>query len=143
MKKNIKMVLCLILPMVLLAFTACSGGGSGTLTVVTASTSVVQASAVDTQIVSYSVTLQNKSGVSLYIDEVGPLPSSGLEPKLKADYLMRGVNQPRLAPGQTLDVSGTFSFDATGMTKADIDKLQPFVTGYRVVYDETVPVPGK
>jgi hypothetical protein len=142
MELKIKTIVGVIFPAVILALTACSGGGtsSGVLTVVTASTSVAQAQSEETQVVSYSATLQNKSGVSLYVELVEPQPSPALVPKLISDYLTRAVNQ-RLAPGQTVTVSGTFIFRATGMTKADIDKLAPFIKGYRVVYDENISVP--
>lgn len=143
MKKLIKMVFCLILPLVLLASTACSGGGggAGSLAVVDSSTSVGQGSG-DTQIISYSATLQNKSVNSLFIEMVEPVPSKDLEPKVLADNLTRAVSK-HVVSGQTVDVKGSFPFDAKGMTKADIDKLQPFITGFRVIYDETIPVPGK
>lgn len=126
----------------LLSFSACSGGsGGGSLAMVSATTSVGAQNG-DTQIISYTAVLQNKSANSVYIESMEPVPSASLAPKVLADNLIRGVSK-NVVSGQTLEIRGSFPFDAKGMTKEDIDKLAPFITGYSFIYHETVPAPGR
>jgi hypothetical protein len=144
MKKLVKMLFCLVLPVVfLLTSAACSasGGSTGSLAVTDVTTSIGLAAG-DTQTVYWSVVIQNKSSNTVFIELVEPVPSPGLEPKVLAGNLLRAVSK-NVVSGQSVVVSGSFPFDARGMTKPDIDKLQPVVTGFRVIYDETLPVPGK
>ena len=138
-EKLVKMVFCLILPVVLLVSAACSGGGgAGSLAVSGFSTSVSLVSG-DTQTLSYAATLTNTSPNSLFIEFVGPVPSAGLEPKVLSDNLARAISK-NVVSGQTVDVKGSFPFDAKDMTKEQIDALAPFITGFHVIYEETVPV---
>jgi len=143
MKNLLKKIFCLVLPVtILLASAACSAGGStGSLAVVGVTTSIGQAAG-DTQTVYWEVVIQNKSSNTVFIENVEPVTSPGMEPKVLAGNLLRAVSK-NIVPGQTVVVSGSFPFDAKGLTKQDIDKLQPVVTGFRVIYDETLPVPRK
>lgn len=138
MKKFIKLFFYLMLPVVLLVASACSGGNSGSLAVSGVSTAVGQI-AVDTQSISYSVTLQNISPNSVFIEFASPVPSAGLEPKVVSDNLSHAISK-NIVPGQTIEIKGSFPFDAKGMTKEQIDAFAPFITGFHFIYEETVPV---
>jgi hypothetical protein len=142
MKKLVKMIFCLVLPVVVLLSACSAGGGStGSLAVVDFTTSIGQTS-VDTQTVYWSVVIQNKSSNTVFIEMVEPVSSPVMEPKVLAGNLLRAVSK-NVVSGQSVVVEGSFPFDARGLTKPDIDKLQPFITGFRVIYDETLPVPRK
>ena len=138
MKKFIKVFFCSMMPVVLLVAGACSGGSTGSLAVSGVTTSVGQVTS-DTQSVSYSATLQNTGPNSVFIEFASPVPSAGLESKVVSDNLSRAVSK-NVVSGQTIEIKGSFPFDAKGMTKEQIDALAPFITGFHFIYEETVPV---
>jgi hypothetical protein len=126
----------------LLPAAACSSGGVGGSLSVVEVTTAIGAAAGDTQIISWSAVLQNNSRNTVFIEMVEPVPAPGLEPMVLADNLVRTVSK-FVVSGQSVVVNGSFPFNAQGLTKADIDKLQPLLTGFRVISDETLPVPKK
>lgn len=146
-KKYIKLtIFCLLTSSMVLLPVACSSGasGAGGLVVIGTSTSIGQVSSVNpnTQTYSYQVTFQNKSDVTIYIESIEPVLSSKVESKVLVDNLIKAVSR-NVAGGGTLEVTGSFPFDATGLSKEDIAKLEPFITAYRVTSDETLPIPGQ
>jgi hypothetical protein len=127
-----------MLPVVLLTTVACSGSSGGSIALSGLTTSVSQSSG-DTQTIYYTALLQNTSPHTLYIEFSAPVPSAGLEPKVLSDNLSRPISK-NVVSGQTLEIKGSFPFDAKGMTKEQIDALAPFITGFHIIYEETVPV---
>jgi len=146
MKKLLKLVLCLILPVVLLlAYAACSPGGanSGGLSVIEMNASIGAVfSTSETQRLTYRVTLKNNSAVNIYIDYIEPVVIPDIDSRVLLAGLIKAVGRS-VASGGTIEVSGSFTFDATGLSKQDIDKMQPIITGIRVVSDQTLKIPGK
>ena len=136
--------ICLISIVTLLPVACSPGASTGSGLVISGmNTSIGAPSSVapNTQNYSYSITLKNNSGVTVYLQSIEPVLSKNVESKVLADYL-RSVNK-NVAPGGNIEVSGSFPFDATGLSKEDIAKLEPFITGVRVVSEETLPVPGQ
>ena len=143
--KKLRVMLSLVLPLVFPIFSAaCSSGGgtsSGSLTIIGLQTSI-SASAGDTQILTYNVTIKNQSGNNVFVETAEPVLSASFEPRVLVDNLIKQVDR-NVISGGTFEVSGSFPFDAKGLTKQDIEKLQPYFTGIRVVSDEMLKVPGK
>lgn len=146
MKKVWQIVLSLVLPVaVLLLPVACASGGTagGGLCVVNMQTAISSVSGnADTQIVSYKITLKNNSDSGMFIQQVEPVVSKSIESRVLVDNLGRSVGN-NIASGGTMEVSGKFTFDAKGLSKEDIDKLQPAIIGLRVTAEETLTVPGQ
>ena len=146
MKKLLKLVLCLILPVVLLlAYAACSPGGANSsgLSVIEMNASIGAVSSTsETQRLTYGVTLKNNSAVNIYIDYIEPVVIPDIDSRVLLAGLIKAVGRS-VASGGTIEVSGSFTFDATGLSKQDIDKMQPIITGIRVVSDQTLKIPGK
>jgi hypothetical protein len=96
----------------------------------------------ETQRLTYGVTLKNNSAVNTYIDYIEPVVIPDIDSRVLLAGLMKAVGRS-VASGGTIEVSGSFTFDATGLSEQDIDKMQPIITGIRVVSDQTLKIPGK
>jgi hypothetical protein len=145
-KKILGTVLCALLLMTAAPAAACSSGktGDGGLIVSGISTSISKPSSEqsNTQTYNYRVTFQNNSDTTIYIESIEPQVKSQVESRLLVAGLIKSVNR-NVPGGGNIEVTSIFPFDATGMTKEDIAKLEPFIIGFKVTSDETLPIPGQ
>lgn len=79
----------------------------------------------DQQIVTYGLTLQNTTHNEVVVRWVEPVLNDAVSGRLIADSPRISVDKV-LEPQSSLVVNGQFRFDASGVTKSEIDGWQPF-----------------
>ncbi len=128
------------------ALTSCSSGASGDpgniFKVVDFETAVGAAtgSVASTQVITYSLTLQNTSSRNLYVQNIDLVAAGELETRILLDSLIKGVSR-NIPAGGTFQVSSQVPFDASNLTKEDIDKINPLFTQVKVTSEVTVDMP--
>ena len=71
---------------------------------------------------------------------VEPVIAPTIRNRLPEQNLRQSV-EATIGPGKTANVSGSFFVTLGTLSKEEIDRLGPFVLGFRVVSDQIVPVP--
>jgi len=94
----------------------------------------------DTQIVSYEVTVHNAGTNDIALDWIEPVLQDSVSSRALEQNLRVMVNET-VTPNSTLAVKGSFAFDASGLTKADMDNWR-FIDQIRLSSERTIPVPS-
>lgn len=92
------------------------------------------------QRLTYTLYLTNRTDQPVEVRSFEPLLSDDFRGRVRNDTVQVTADQT-LAPGDTAGLSGELLFDAGDLSKADIEALQPFLTGVRVTTDTTLPLP--
>ncbi|MDK2834897.1 MAG: hypothetical protein PWR29_1062 [Methanolobus sp.] len=93
--------------------------------------------ATDQQVCSYSFVLYNGRGQTVNIFMAEPVFSEGISDRILTENTSVTVSES-LTPGSSLVVEGSFVFDANGLTKEEIVKLEPFIEHVRIISVETL-----
>jgi hypothetical protein len=92
---------------------------------------------IETQSFHYTITLVNHETAEVQILSLEPTLAEGFNARVISQDIKVDVNQA-IAPGGTLQVSGEILFDAKGLTKEEIEALQPFVKDFRITEERTI-----
>lgn len=91
---------------------------------------------------TYTLTLSNGTNQEITIDSITPVVTPALSQRVDAGQLQLMVGQ-RVAPGGAIQVSGTIHFKALDLSKQQISDLMPLVTNFRVISEQSLPVPSQ
>ena len=92
------------------------------------------------QVFSYTIVLVNTNIYEVQVQSIEPILVSELSDKVTTDELRTSVDQS-IQPGEVLEISGQFSFDAEGLTKEQILEWEPFINTIRVESEAMLPLP--
>lgn len=102
----------------------------------------------DRQSLSYRAYLFNGLEDEVYVDWVEPLLHEELSKRLLTKD-SRVVVSMQLAPGVSIEITGSVIFSSEGLSKEEIAKWEPLFTGIKVLYhrqghsvQEILPIPG-
>ncbi|MGE5141447.1 MAG: hypothetical protein ACM3JD_18410 [Rudaea sp.] len=91
---------------------------------------------------SYQIWLRNGTDSAVQVQWIKPVPGSSIVPRLRPGELQSSVNQI-VEPGGTIKVSGQLAFETRNLTKEEITRLEPFVTGFQVDAIRYIQLPGR
>jgi|WetSurMetagenome_2_1015567.scaffolds.fasta_scaffold763013_1 hypothetical protein len=93
------------------------------------------------QVISYDFTLYNGESVDIVVHWI--------EPVLVGQLSERVINGDRrvqvektVSPNSSLEITGKFTFETKGATKAEITSWEPIFTGFNFSTEMTLPPPG-
>jgi hypothetical protein len=90
----------------------------------------------------YTVSLVNGTNQELTIVSITPVVTPAFMPRVDPHQLPVPVGQP-LAAGGTMEINGTIRFQASDLSKQQINELMPVVTGIRIISEQQLSVPGQ
>ena len=91
----------------------------------------------DTQCFHYTITLVNNESAEVKILSLEPTLAEGFKARVISQNVKVDVNQA-IAPGDTLTVEGEILFDTKGLTKEEIEALQPFVKDVHITQERKI-----
>lgn len=86
---------------------------------------------------SYSINLTNENEHTIFAKSVQPLVNEKIINKIQNKGFIVTVNK-NIKPNETIQINGEIIFDTKGLTKQDIEKLEPFITDIKVTTEETI-----
>ena len=86
---------------------------------------------------SYSVNLTNENENTIFIKSIQPSVNEKIKDKIISKDIIVAVNKD-IKPNGTIQINGELIVDTKGLTKSDIEKLEPFITDIKVSTEETV-----
>jgi hypothetical protein len=86
---------------------------------------------------SYSVDLSNENDKSIFIKSIQPLVNETIKDKILSKEVLVTVNKD-VKSNETIQISGEIIIDTKGLTKLDLEKLEPFIMDIKVISEETV-----
>ena len=93
------------------------------------------------QVISYHLTLYNGESVNIVVHWIEPVLVGKLSERvIESDT--RVQVEKTIAPNSSLEVSGKFTFETKGATKAEITSWEPLFTGFNLSTEMTLPPPG-
>ncbi len=95
----------------------------------------------DAQIVTYAITLENNESHPVTIVNLIPTPSEEVTKRLTSEDTRLVVGKV-IDPGRTLEIKGEFQFNATGVSKGQIDSWGQLITGLQVTTDQVLELPS-
>jgi hypothetical protein len=144
--KKFAILLLVIITLALLLTAACSSADAGRVK------SEISISALKSSIggspdnfaeqrYSYTATLQNNGAADVTIRSIEPVLSKAFAAKTKGTDFKVTVAKT-LASGGFIEISGEIQFAASGMTKEQINAMEPFFKEIKVNLDRILPIPG-
>ncbi len=94
----------------------------------------------DTQRLSYQISIGYRGTGTVKLQDVGPVLGKAFS-RLVISSQMTEVPATSLNTWDAINVSGEIIFNAKGLSKFDIVKLEPFITGFRINPETVVGVP--
>ena len=91
----------------------------------------------DKSVFSYSINLTNENEKNIFIEFIQPLVNETIKNKILSKETVVTVNQ-NIKPKETIKVNGEIIIDTKGLSKQDIDKLEPFITDIKVSTEDTI-----
>jgi hypothetical protein len=88
---------------------------------------------------SYSVELTNENERDIYIKSIEPSPDDKIKSSIIEKSIEVVVNKD-IEPDKSIQIKGKFVLNTKGLTKAEIEACEPFVTGFKVSADENLQV---
>lgn len=95
----------------------------------------------DRQAFSYTVALWNKQTEAVHLNWVEPVLSNRFAERVLTEDRRMTVDKT-LAPGDAVEVSGQLHFDAAGLSKTELEALQPSLLRMRVSSEQVLQLPG-
>jgi hypothetical protein len=92
----------------------------------------------DTQVIHYSVTLQNNDTLPVTVDALVPVINGNVSKIIKPGDPMVVVDK-QIKPSGTLGVNGELQFDSRGVTKDQINHWGQLITGFKVTTEQVLP----
>lgn len=86
---------------------------------------------------TYSVSLTSRNENTVLVKSIVPLVNDSIANKILGNDMTVVVNK-EIKPNETIQISGEIVVDTKGLTKADIAKLEPFITDINVSSEETI-----
>lgn len=86
---------------------------------------------------SYSFNLTNKNNKKIFIKYIQPSINEKIKNKIISKNIVVSVNKD-IKPNETIKINGFYIFDTKGLSKSDIEKLEPLLTDIKVSTDETI-----
>jgi hypothetical protein len=93
------------------------------------------------QTCTYTATFINNDDRNVRIVWIEPVIAPMIRNRLPEQNLRQSV-EATIGPGRTANVTGAFLVTVGMLSKEEIDRLGPFVLGFRVMSDQIVTVPG-
>lgn len=91
----------------------------------------------DTQRFSYSIYLTNNNGDKVFIKELALALPQEFEERLISKQLNVAVNK-EIDANDTIEISGSLDFNAKGLSKEEILKLNPRILAVKVINEQTI-----
>jgi hypothetical protein len=92
----------------------------------------------DTQVIDYSVTLQNNDTLPVTVDALIPVVNGSVS-KIITPGNPKVVVDQQIKPGGTLVVNSELKFDTHGITKDQINQWGKLITGFKVTTEQILP----
>jgi hypothetical protein len=92
----------------------------------------------DTQVIHYSVTLQNNDTLPVIVDALVPVMNGNVAKMITPKDPQVVVDQ-QIKPGGTLGVNSELQFDSRGVTKDQINQWGKLITGFKVTTEQILP----
>lgn len=92
------------------------------------------------QTFSYTIVLWNKQTEDVHVNWVEPILSDEFAERARTEDRKVTVDKA-LAPGDSLEIRGQLRFDVAGLSKAQIEALEPFLTAMRVSTERVLELP--
>ncbi len=93
------------------------------------------------QVISYHLTLYNGESVNIDVHWIQPVLVEQLSERV-IDGDTRVQVEKTVSSNSSLEISGKFTFETKGATKADITNWEPLFTGFDLSTEMTLPPPG-
>lgn len=142
-----KKVYIMVLLPVLLLLTACSGNNNSgatknngiEITNIVSSIGAVDENTnnIDTQSFKYAMTLTNNDAIDIKIVSVSPVLSNEFLNRVDNKETRIEVNKT-ITNGSSINITGEIIFDAKGLTKEQIDSLQPFIKDVKILEERII-----
>ena len=86
---------------------------------------------------SYSINLTNYNENTIFIKAVQPIVNRQNVNKIISKDIIITVNKD-LKPNESIQINGEIIFNTKGLTKLDIEKLEPFITDIKFSTEEII-----
>jgi len=96
----------------------------------------------DEQRLTYEITLENNAMEPVYIDYIQPTLNDAIVDRVLDEDLKVTVDSA-IDPDGYLTIGGAFRFDASGLSKQDIDAMGHLITNIRVSTINMLDLPGR
>lgn len=96
----------------------------------------------DEQRLTYEITLENNGTIPLRIEYIEPVPAEAIAGRVLDDGLRVTVDDV-IEPDSYLTIGGDFRFNASGLSKQDIDAIGNLITNIRVSTISVLDLPGR
>lgn len=97
----------------------------------------VNETSLDKTKLSYSLNITNENNNKIFIKSVQPSISEKIKNKMISKDIVVSVKKD-IKPDETIKINGFYIFDTKGLSKSDIEKLEPLLTNIKVSTDETI-----
>lgn len=94
---------------------------------------------IDKQVLSYEVTIHNHRDEDVYINSI--------EPIFRYDFLKKVITKETkidvrktVLSNTSIGVTGQIIFNSKGLTKSDIEKIEPYITDFKIYLEKIVPI---
>jgi len=91
----------------------------------------------DKSVFSYSIHLTNENEKAVFVKSVQPIVKQNIKNMILSENTSIAVNKT-INSNETIEITGEIIVDTKGLTKADIVKLEPFITDMKVSSEETI-----
>lgn len=85
----------------------------------------------------YSFNLTNENNKKIFIKSIQPSINEKIKNKIISKDIVVSVNKD-IKPNETINIYGDFIFDTKGLSKLDIENLEPLLTDIKISTDETI-----
>lgn len=144
MKKSVWITAAAFLILVV-AFTGCSSPAMPpagiTITGMVEAIGAVTPDRTDEQRLTYEITLENNGTEHVYVDYILPTLNDAIVDRV-LDEDLRVTVDSAIEPEGYLTIGGAFRFDASGLSKQDIDAMGHLITHIRVSFASVLEIPG-
>lgn len=86
---------------------------------------------------SYSFNLNNENNKSVFVKSIEPLINEKIKDKVISKDIVVVVNKD-IKPNEIIQINGEIIFDTKGLSKSDIEKLEPLLRDVKVSTDEII-----
>lgn len=146
MVKKITFVTATALLILAIVFTGCSSPASPpagvTAVGMVEAIGAVTPDRTDEQRLTYEITLQNNGTAPVRVEYVEPILADAIADKVLDDNLAVIVDNV-IEPDGYLTIGGAFRFDASDLSKQDIDAIGHLITSIRVSTTSVLDLPGR
>ena len=95
----------------------------------------------ETGVYHYTVSLWNHSDKGVKIFSIVPVLNARFEKRLISTEIAQKTSRV-IPPRKTIQVKGELRFNFEGLTKQDIENMEPVILELKLLREDSLPIPG-